>query len=236
MPVICPAMSVRILSSKVLTSARDPTERRRTASIRSRVSSPWPHRTGIALAGSAALIKVCTNILQQGVLTLLESWQLYGLIVVGVTGLMVSQIAYRTGPMTASLPAINTVDPLVSVMIGWGVFDEHFRVGAPAITAETVALALTLLATVALCRRSAKRPQPVPPSPTTESDPRKVSQGHTVTPITKPRAKGSAKSTVFTGGSHRALLVSLPEASMLVLSPHGVRTRDNRRIPRSEPR
>ena len=128
---------------------------------------------GIALAGSAALIKVCTNILQQGVLTLLESWQLYGLIVVGVTGLMLSQVAYRTGPMTASLPAINTVDPLVSVMIGWGVFDEHFRVGAPAITAEAVALALTMMATVALSRRSAERPQPAPPSPKTWSDPEK---------------------------------------------------------------
>jgi hypothetical protein len=111
---------------------------------------------GVALAGSAALIKVCTEILTRSVGSLFVSWQLYALIVVGLTGVLLSQIAYRAGPMTASLPAIHSVDPVVSVVIGWGVFDERFRVGAAAVTVEAVTLVLALSAIFTLSRRSAE--------------------------------------------------------------------------------
>jgi hypothetical protein len=58
--------------------------------------------------------------------------------------------------MIASLPAINTTNPLVSVVIGTGVFDERFRTGTAALGVEGVSLAVVLAATVALSRRSAR--------------------------------------------------------------------------------
>ncbi len=113
---------------------------------------------GIAFGGSAALIKVCTNVASGGPFALLASWQLYALVLVGGTGLLLSQLSYRAGPMTASLPAINTLNPLVSVLIGWAVFDERFRTGTAAVGIEALCLLVAITATIALSRRAAHDP------------------------------------------------------------------------------
>ncbi len=107
---------------------------------------------GIAFAGAAALIKTATNLLAQGVVALVFGWQLYALIVVGATGMLLSQLAYRSGPVSASLPAMNSVNPLASVLIGVAVLDEHFRTGPIPSTVEAFALAAMTLATVLLSR------------------------------------------------------------------------------------
>ena len=107
---------------------------------------------GIAFAGAAALIKTATNLLAQGAVALVSGWQLYALIVVGAIGIVLSQLAYRAGPVSASLPAMNSVNPLASVLIGVAVFDEHFRTGPIPSTVEAFALAAMTLATVLLSR------------------------------------------------------------------------------------
>jgi hypothetical protein len=84
---------------------------------------------GIAFAGMAALVKVVTDLHGNGVGTLLASWQVYAALGVGATGIFLSQLAYRTGPLTASLPALNSVNPLAGIAIGVVVFDERFRTG-----------------------------------------------------------------------------------------------------------
>jgi hypothetical protein len=109
---------------------------------------------GIAFAGTAALIKTATNLLAHGALNLVTAWQLYVLIVVGATGIVLSQLAYRAGPLSASLPAMNSVNPLASILIGAAVFDEHFRSGPIPSTVEALALAVMTLATVLLSRLS----------------------------------------------------------------------------------
>lgn len=117
---------------------------------------------GIALAGSAALLKVCSDIAGKSFTGLLGSWQLYALVAVGATGLAMSQMAYRAGPMTASLPATNALNPVLSVIIGWGVFDERFRTGGLAVAVEMSSVAVALIATVALSRRSPLQGAPSP--------------------------------------------------------------------------
>jgi drug/metabolite transporter (DMT)-like permease len=115
--------------------------------------------TGIALAGSAALLKVCTDLTGPGIWSLFGDWQVYALAVIGGSALVLSQVAYRAGPMTASLPAINSVNPIASVLIGWAVFDEKFRVGIASVATEVILLSLVVMATVVLSRRSALRSQ-----------------------------------------------------------------------------
>jgi len=86
---------------------------------------------GTIYAGTAALIKACTNILvQHGLVALVTSWQLYAVITAGATGLLLAQIAFQAGPLSASLPATAATDPLVSVVLGVVVFDEQLRTGA----------------------------------------------------------------------------------------------------------
>lgn len=112
---------------------------------------------GIGLACSAALIKICTELATRGLGVLASSWQLYAMTVVGLSSVAISQLAYRAGPMTASIPAINTVNPIVSVLLGWAAFDDTFRVSPQAVSVEVVSLVAVLAATVALSRHAAIR-------------------------------------------------------------------------------
>lgn len=49
--------------------------------------------------------------------------------VLGGIGLVLTQVAFQAGPLAASLPAIATVDPLLSVVIGVLVYDEQVHRG-----------------------------------------------------------------------------------------------------------
>ena len=59
----------------------------------------------------------------------LISWQLYTVLGLGAAGLFLTQLAFQAGPLTASLPAISTIDPLLSIAIGVIIYDEHIRRG-----------------------------------------------------------------------------------------------------------
>jgi hypothetical protein len=112
---------------------------------------------GIAFAGVAALVKTATGLLTHGVGALMGSWQLFALLGLGAIGIVLAQLAYRTGPLSASLPALNSVNPLASVLIGAVVFDEHVHTGAVPTGIEILGLAIIALATVALSRPPAIR-------------------------------------------------------------------------------
>lgn len=116
---------------------------------------------GTTYASTAALIKACTNVLDHGPLALLGAWQLYALIVAGAIGLLLAQIAFSAGPLRASLPATATTDPLLSVVLGVAVYDEHLRGSIHAIALEAVCL---LLMSVAVVRLSWVRAQSEDPA------------------------------------------------------------------------
>jgi drug/metabolite transporter (DMT)-like permease len=106
---------------------------------------------GIVYAGTAVLIKGATSIAgQRGVVAMLTSWQFPALVGAGALGLMLAQIAFRSGPLHASLPAMATVDPLLSVALGVIIYDEQFLGGPTRILAEGVAVAVFTIAALKL--------------------------------------------------------------------------------------
>jgi drug/metabolite transporter (DMT)-like permease len=107
---------------------------------------------GTAYACTAALIKSCTNIVAAGPMALVTSWQPYLLVAAGGIGLLLAQLAFQAGPLTASLPAIATVDPLLSVAIGVWVYDERLNRGPWFVCAEVAFLALLSISAVMLSR------------------------------------------------------------------------------------
>jgi drug/metabolite transporter (DMT)-like permease len=127
---------------------------------------------GLLFAVAAALLKETTNVLSHGAAALLTAWPCYALVAVGGAGLLLSQFAYRAGPLSASLPAITVVNPIVSVVIGVSVFDEPFRTAPGCLLGEVLGLALMAAAAVGLTRsvpgaraaRSAERPPSLPGS------------------------------------------------------------------------
>ena len=107
---------------------------------------------GVIYAGTAALIKAVTDIGVAHPLRVLISWQLYLALAAGAAGLLLSQLAFQAAPLTASLPASASVDPLLSIVVGVAVYDEHIRRG-PGAGAVLFALLLVLgVAVVQLAR------------------------------------------------------------------------------------
>jgi hypothetical protein len=107
---------------------------------------------GLSYAAVAGLLKEDMGTLNRGMSALFTAWPLYALVAVGALGLLVNQLAYQAGPLSSSLPAIMTVDPIVSLVIGVAVFDEHFRNGPAALLGEAVGLALVVMAAGGLTR------------------------------------------------------------------------------------
>ena len=117
---------------------------------------------GTIYAVAAALLKALTDIAVRSPFDALVSWQLYTVVLLGAAGLLLNQLALQAGPLTASLPAEATVDPLFSIVIGVVVYDEHIR-GGPGAGAALIGLLLVMgLAVIQLLRT----PELVePPSP-----------------------------------------------------------------------
>ena len=57
-----------------------------------------------------------------GVLT---TWEPYALMAVGILSSLFAQSAFKAGPLSLSLPVIDTVEPVSSVILGAVVFQEH---------------------------------------------------------------------------------------------------------------
>jgi hypothetical protein len=111
---------------------------------------------GTLYACTAVLIKASTGVLAaKGMVAMLTSWQLAVLLVCGAAGLLLAQLAFRAGPLNTSLPAIATVDPLLSVALGVIVYDEQLRTGPVAVAAEALLLLGLALSAIALSRLKA---------------------------------------------------------------------------------
>lgn len=111
---------------------------------------------GVVYAASAAMLKAVTDIAVRSPVALVTSWQLYAFVALGAAGLLLSQLAFQAGPMTASLPAAAAIDPLLSIVVGVSVYDEHIRRG-PSGGAVLVALVLILGIAVVQLARSPQR-------------------------------------------------------------------------------
>ncbi len=119
---------------------------------------------GTIYATTAALIKSATGVFaERGVVALLASWQLYTALTVAAAGLYLGQLALQAGPLTASLPATATLDPLLSVVIGVTVYDEHLSRGPGHGAVLLLLVALLIIAVLGLTRVEETSVRPRPP-------------------------------------------------------------------------
>lgn len=126
---------------------------------------------GLIYATTAALLKAVTDIIARDPVSALWSWQTYTALLLGATGLLLGQLSFQAGPISASLAATATVDPLASIVIGVVVFDEALGIGP----AHGALLAvLLLLLTVAAIRLARPRAQAI-----AEDDPLSSTDGTT---------------------------------------------------------
>lgn len=91
---------------------------------------------GIAFALLAVLTKATTYALSHGSSSVLSTWELYAVVVVGIVGLLYSQSAFQAGPLAHSMPVIAIIEPTVAVVIGSTVLNERIGLSGAALGVE----------------------------------------------------------------------------------------------------
>lgn len=118
-----------------------------------------PRHTGLLLGVSAGVVfgliagtlKATTDAARSG-WGLFATWPVYALVALGVTGFLLNQRAYHEAPLSSSLPALNTVNPLVAVVFGVAAFGERPSDQVVALLAECAGLAAVLAGVFFLAR------------------------------------------------------------------------------------
>jgi drug/metabolite transporter (DMT)-like permease len=90
----------------------------------------------------AALTKTSTWLLGQGAERFFTSWQPYAMAVVAIGGAIVQQSAFQAGPLPASVPIMDAVEPTVAVLIGVFAFGEQVTTSPIALAFEALGIAL----------------------------------------------------------------------------------------------
>ena len=88
------------------------------------------------------------------------SWPLYLLLVLGTSGFLLNQQAYRRAPLTSSVPVLNVLNPVVALVYGAVAFRERPASGALALTVEALSLAAVLTGVFLLARDGERAPAP----------------------------------------------------------------------------
>lgn len=104
-----------------------------------------------------------------GLMELLTGWQPYGVLVLGVTGLLLVQSAFETAPLRMSLPALTAAQPLAGIACGVGFLGDRLRTDTGALAWEAAGLAAIVVGIVLLGMHpampsGATRPEPARPA------------------------------------------------------------------------
>jgi drug/metabolite transporter (DMT)-like permease len=133
------------------------------------VALRWPHGHKPALLGLAsgvgyglvaALIKQATAVFHAGFLHLLSDWPLYVLIGAGGVSLALTQMAYRAGPLSKSMPALTVSDPAASVLLGALAFREKLADTVAPVCFQILGFLIMSAAAAQLARRETEGSEP----------------------------------------------------------------------------
>ena len=113
--------------------------------------------TGAVFGLTAALTKSTVVLLDHHGFGALEHWEPYALVVLGASGFVVNQRAFQAGSLTASLPTLTVVEPVVAAIVGVTMLHETVPTDG---VVEWLAVALSVVAmvvaTVVLSRSAAR--------------------------------------------------------------------------------
>ncbi|HEY8979893.1 MAG TPA: DMT family transporter [Streptomyces sp.] len=106
---------------------------------------------GLLYGVQDALTRVSGERFSSGGLTeLLTGWQPYGVLVLGVSGLVLVQSAFETAPLRMSLPALTAAQPLAGIICGVGFLGDRLRTDTGALAWEASGLAAIVVGIVLL--------------------------------------------------------------------------------------
>jgi len=108
--------------------------------------------TAVIYALVNAVTKSSVGLLMTRGAGVLATWEPYMLIAVGILSGVFGQSAFNAGPLALSLPVIDTVEPVSSVILGAAVFQEHLAQSPGLLALQLVGGAIAAAGIVVLSR------------------------------------------------------------------------------------
>jgi drug/metabolite transporter (DMT)-like permease len=103
----------------------------------------------------AVFTKAIVDVVDQGVVALLRTPELYGWLLVAVLGTVFQQSSFRASSLTASLPTMTVTEPVVASLLGVLALGETLDADGPELLALVAAVVVIVIATMALARDEA---------------------------------------------------------------------------------
>ena len=103
----------------------------------------------------AVLTKSVVDAGGNGVFALLTSRETYALVVVGVAGIYLQQLAFQAGALQTSLPIMIVLEPMVAAVLGIALLHEKLRADGMRLAVLIAAAVVTAASTVVLARARA---------------------------------------------------------------------------------
>ena len=125
--------------------------------------------SGIVWAALATFLKSTTEVLAaNGVPAVLAHGAVYGVVVAGLVGTVLTQAALHYGPLAVSQPLMVIVNPFLSIILGVWLYGEHFVGGPVRISLGVLGFAVMVVGVVLLANTAPSfEATPVAPSAST---------------------------------------------------------------------
>jgi len=107
---------------------------------------------GVLFGMTAAVTLSLTRLRFGDMATLLSHWQPYAVVILGISSLLLSATAFKAGPLKASLPIMDTVEPVSGVLIGTAVFGERLATSPSGLTLQLAAAVVAVTGIIMLGR------------------------------------------------------------------------------------
>jgi hypothetical protein len=115
---------------------------------------------------NAALTKVVVHVLGRDPISVFWHWELYGVAVLSLSGLVMVQSAFQAGSLAAALPSMEVGEPVIATIVGLVILREHLQthdnVDRAVIAVSTLAM---LVGLVSLARSRAAHSPPTDARP-----------------------------------------------------------------------
>lgn len=108
--------------------------------------------TAVLYALVNAVTKSSIGLLMTRGAGVLGTWELYTLMAAGILSGLFGQSAFNAGPLSLSLPVIDTIEPVSSVILGAAVFDERLARSPGLLALQLIGGAIAAVGIVVLSR------------------------------------------------------------------------------------
>jgi drug/metabolite transporter (DMT)-like permease len=145
--LVCAAIATPVLGACVAGAIRSTGTRRAVL---------FAFATGALFGITAALTKSSVVLVDRHGFGALAHWEPYALVLLGALGFVLNQRAFQAGSLTASLPTLTVVEPIVAAVLGITLLHETIPThGLADWLAVTLSVGAMVVSTVALSRSAA---------------------------------------------------------------------------------